>query len=121
MHFTEKISFKHYITDDQVQYAFNEYQYEKFEEKHKGKDHLKVVNFPSELERMKDPGMTFAKPKTSHGNMVDYATLNKDLKRNININDDQAIGSSPQKKLDPMLASMKGIQTFNGQKQNSTT
>lgn len=90
MHFTDKISFKSYITDDQVQYAFNEFQYEKFEAKHKGKDHLKVVNFPSELERMKDPVMTFAKPKTGDGNMVDYATLNQDLKQNLKLSNDDA-------------------------------
>ena len=49
---------------------------------------MKVVNFPSELERMKDPGMTFAKPKTGDGNMVDYATLNNDLKKNQSQNDE---------------------------------
>jgi hypothetical protein len=36
MHFTEKISFGKYVTNDQVQYAFNEFQYENFEEKYKG-------------------------------------------------------------------------------------
>lgn len=96
MHFTDKISYRTYITDRQVQTAFNEFQYEKFEEKYKGKDHLKVVNFPSELEKMKDPVMTFAKPKTG-GTMVDYATLNSDLKHKNN-NDDVHQDNSAKKK-----------------------
>jgi hypothetical protein len=73
MHFTDKISFRNYITDDQVQYAFNEFQYEKFEDKykgHKGKNELTIKNFPSELEKFDQiqkggggAGMTFAGPK----------------------------------------------------------